>query len=242
MEKQQSVIDRLTEMMVTMKKETSDLQVCVTSENSAKVTCQFCDKSGHTAKQCLRIRNKAKEPIRCFNCGREGHKQTQCRSKRKKLTKPSCVGITAGRVETVQSSTDKLTSVNLLGNYIPIKVGHLRHNAMLDSGADINVRNLSCRKLKSDKKFITAVDNQRVPILFFIFVNIEIRGHRFNVTFYVVSDLHPNVILGLEFLKSQNIVLDFKNKKLHFDPRRQLVLENEISVPPKSEIIVVAKL
>ena len=58
---------------------------------------------------------------------------------------------------------------------------------MLDSGADINViseqlvRNLSCRKLKSDKKCITAVDNQRVPILFLIFVNIEIGGHRFNV-------------------------------------------------------------
>ena len=119
---------------------------------------------------------------------------------------------------------------------------------MLDSGADINViseqlvRNLSCRKLKSDKKFNTAVDNQRVSIYFFIFVNIEIGGHRFNVKFYVVSDLHPNVILGLEFLKGQNIVLDFKNKKLHFDPRRQLVLENEINVPPKSEIIVVVKL
>jgi hypothetical protein len=38
MEKQQSVIDRLTEMMATMKKETSDPQVFVTSENSAKVT------------------------------------------------------------------------------------------------------------------------------------------------------------------------------------------------------------
>ena len=41
---------------------------------------------------------------------------------------------------------------------------------MLDSGADINViseqlvRNLSCRKLKSDKKFIAAVDNQRVSV------------------------------------------------------------------------------
>jgi hypothetical protein len=57
----------------------------------------------------------------------------------KKLTKPSCVGATAGRVGTVQSPTDKLTSVHLLGNYIPIKVGHLRHNAMLDSGADIPI-------------------------------------------------------------------------------------------------------
>ena len=74
MENQQSVIDRLTEMNATMKKETSDPQVFLTSENSAKVTCQFCDKSGHTAKQCFRIRNKAKEPMRRFNCGREGHK------------------------------------------------------------------------------------------------------------------------------------------------------------------------
>jgi len=46
MEKQQSVIDRLTEMMATMKKETSDPQVCVTSKHSAKVAlpsliCQF---------------------------------------------------------------------------------------------------------------------------------------------------------------------------------------------------------
>jgi uncharacterized Zn-finger protein len=89
MEKQQSVIDRLTERMAIMKKETSDPQVFVTSENSAKVTCQFCDKSGYTSKQCLRIRIKAKEPIRCFNCGREGHKQTQCRSKRKSAPESS---------------------------------------------------------------------------------------------------------------------------------------------------------
>jgi hypothetical protein len=53
MENQQSVIDRLTEMNATMKKETSDPQVFLTSENSAKVTRQFCDKSGHTAKQCF---------------------------------------------------------------------------------------------------------------------------------------------------------------------------------------------
>jgi hypothetical protein len=86
MEKQQSMNDRLTEMKATMKKKTSDPQVCVTSENSAKVTCQFCDKSGYTSKQCLRIRNKAKEPIRCFNCGREGHKQTQCVLSEKKTS------------------------------------------------------------------------------------------------------------------------------------------------------------
>jgi len=28
-------------------------------------------------------------------------------------------------------------------------------------------------------------------------------------------------------------------KKLHIDPRRQLVLENEINVPPKSEMVMV---
>ena len=111
---------------------------------------------------------------------------------------------------------------------------------MLDSGADINViseqmvKNLSYRKTKTDKQFITAVDNQQVPILFSIFLNIEIGGYMFNIKYYVVSDLYPNIIVGFEFLKKHNIILDFRNKKLHFDPRRHLVLEHEINVPPKS--------
>ena len=166
----------------------------------------------------------------------------------KKLDTPSCDGAPTGHIGTIQGPSDKLSSVNLLGNYIPIKVGNLKCSSLIDSGADINViseqliRNIPCQKVKPDKQFITAVDNQRVAILYMIFVDVDIGGHKLNVKFYVVSDLHPTVILGLDFLKSQHIVLDFKNKKLHFDPRRQLVLENEITVPPKSEIIVVAKL
>jgi hypothetical protein len=65
-----------------------------------------------------------------------------------------------------------------------------------------------------------------------------------------VLDLHCFILykqckssnIRLRIFEKSKHCLDFKNKKLHFDPRRQLVLENEINVPPKSEIIVVAKL
>jgi hypothetical protein len=57
-----------------------------------------------------------------------------------------------------------ISSVKLLGNYIQIKVGHLNCSALCDSGADINVireqliRNVACRKLLSDKKFISVIN------------------------------------------------------------------------------------
>ena len=60
--------------------------------------------------------------------------------------------------------------------------------------------------------------------------------------FDVVSNLYPNFILGLDFWKNHNITLDFQNKKLYFDPRLQLILEKGISIPAKSEIVVVAKI
>ena len=71
-----------------------------------------------------------------------------------------------------------------------------------------------------------------------VYLPVYIVGHKLNVKFYVVSNLYPNVILGLDFLKSHNITFDFQSKKLYFDPRRQLVLEKGISIPAKSEIVV----
>ena len=132
-----------------------------------------------------------------------------------------------------------ISSVKLLGNYIQIKVGHLNCSALCDSGADINVireqliRNVACRKLLSDKKFISAVDTEQITILYKVYLPVYIVGHKLNVKFYVVSNLYPNVILGLDFLKNHNITLDFQNKKLYFDPRRQFVLEKGISIPAK---------
>ena len=68
------------------------------------------------------------------------------------------------------SDIDMISSVNLLGNYIQIKVGHLNCSALCDSGADINViheqliRNVACKKFISDKKFITAVDTEQIHV------------------------------------------------------------------------------
>jgi hypothetical protein len=61
-----------------------------------------------------------------------------------------------------------LPSVHILGKYIQIKVGTLNRYALCDPCADINVIhkqlhvhviNYRCYLPKSDKKFMTAVDN-----------------------------------------------------------------------------------
>ena len=80
MERQQSCMDQLTQMMASINK--SDSSVCAVQDKSQTI-CQLCDKPGHTAKRCFKNRPTCKDPIRCYNCGRTGHKQAECRSKRK---------------------------------------------------------------------------------------------------------------------------------------------------------------
>ncbi|CAC5409993.1 unnamed protein product [Mytilus coruscus] len=60
--------------------------------------------------------------------------------------------------------------------------------------------------------------------------------------FNLVPGLETNIILGIDFLKSKGAVIDFVNRKVTFDPRRQLVAQTDVTVPPRSEKLIVAKI
>ena len=83
MEKQQSVVNQLAQMIPDMKKERNDPTVCAASAKLDRIVCQFCDKAGHTTKQCVGLHKKKDGHLSCYNCGKEGHKKSQCRSKTK---------------------------------------------------------------------------------------------------------------------------------------------------------------
>ena len=81
MERQQSSIDQLTKIIIAMQMEKSE--VCAISDRP-KITCQLCDKVGHSAKQCFRNKgNDVRDLVRCYHCGKYGHKKAVCRSKQK---------------------------------------------------------------------------------------------------------------------------------------------------------------
>ncbi|CAC5391269.1 unnamed protein product [Mytilus coruscus] len=114
-----------------------------------------------------------------------------------------------------------------------------------NTGADISVANPSLiSKLRnigvrvkidrSDKESILIANNEKVKIIGVISVNIVVGKVNAHVRFYLVPGLEPNIILGIDFLKSKGAVIDFVNRKVTFDPRRQLVAQTDVTVPPRS--------
>ena len=77
--------------------------------------------------------------------------------------------------------------INLINNYIHIKVGNLSKYCLIDSGSDINVIDehivdkLNCKKYMSDKQTITAVNNEQMEISNVVYIPITIGDKTFSV-------------------------------------------------------------
>ena len=99
------------------------------------VTCFFCEKLGHMAKECRSrpgempkgnaASSKDVKPIVCFLCNEVGHKSPQCPNKKKEKVKK--VKIFAHLIETL-SKNDVMASIH--NHLLPIT---------LDSGAEISI-------------------------------------------------------------------------------------------------------
>ena len=46
----------------------------------------------------------------------------------------------------------------------------------------------------------------------------------------------------MNWLESNNVILNFGSKQLSIDPRRNVITDKEIVVPPNSEIAVIARI
>ena len=142
---------------------------------------------------------------------------------------------------------------SLLNNFINVNIGSLSMHAMIDTGADISVANPSIlSKLDSvginvvvkpsDKKVIITANDEHVEIVGTINVDLKVGDESSDVKFYLVPCLTPQLILGLDFLNHQGAVIDFNAQKISFDPRRVLIAKSDITVPPKSEVVIAAKI
>lgn len=139
----------------------------------------------------------------------------------------------------------------LLKNYIALKIGNIPTHAMVDSGADISCASTSviqkyglhkCKTYPSDVTHINTASGEKVPIQGIINVKAEVVKQRVSIKFYLVPDLHCDFILGVDWLEAHHACIRFGSGTLSLDPRRQLAACSRVSVPPRSEKIVVARI
>ncbi|CAC5360785.1 unnamed protein product [Mytilus coruscus] len=93
----------------------------------------------------------------------------------------------------------------------------------------------------SDKKVIITANDEHVETGT-INVDLKVGDESSDVKFYLVPCLTPQLILGLDFLNHQGAVIGFNAKKFSFDPRRVLIAKSDITVPPKSEVVIAANM
>ncbi|CAG2254128.1 Retrovirus-related Pol polyprotein from transposon 17.6,Retrovirus-related Pol polyprotein from transposon 297 [Mytilus edulis] len=222
------------------------------NKSEYKVECQLCTKTGHSAKDCrsYSIQEKSAWTL-CKRVSRILYGKLKKPNNSGRLVRPE--GLIDPPSPIVSDSLCTVNAASLINNYIKISIDKYDTFALIDTGADISVanpsligklRNIGVRVNidKSDKDSILIANNEKVKIIGVISVNIVVGKENAHVRFYLVPGLEPNIILGIDFLKSKGAVIDFVNRKVTFDPRRQLVAQTDVTVPPMSEKLIVAKI
>ena len=163
---------------------------------------------------------------------------------------PSC-GSTQNELRVAQVHT---VSSPLLSNYVLLQIQTLKLYAMVDSGAEISCVNpdlLNHREFQklpihtSDRDYIETATGDRTKIQGVIYVKGQIKSHNVLCPFYIVPNVQPAIILGRDFLSENEVGLKFATDgtmSMSFNPKRQIVAKEKITVPPKSQVAFIARI
>ena len=145
---------------------------------------------------------------------------------------------------------DMDTQKSGLLKYLPLTIGNTQVNGLIDSGCNVNIVSLdlyNCLavQVKSgiDRKRslnVKVADNSIVKCLGTVSVVLEFKGGKRRVEAYLMEKTSTPLILGTGFLVSVGAKLDFSKNQLEIS-KVKLRAKNTISLPAKSESIVVAK-
>jgi hypothetical protein len=146
-------------------------------------------------------------------------------------------------------------NVELIKNYILCEIASEKINVLIDSGSDISccssdvftrfpTLKLKSKAMSCDKKAIMIANDSVLPIVGKICVNVLVNNVDTVAYFYLVENLSINFILGLDLLEKNEVHVSFKQGKssLSVNSNRIIQLDEDIVVPPMSEIVVCARI
>jgi len=143
-------------------------------------------------------------------------------------------------------------------NLVSVKIKHLNTNALLDTGAFYSCVSLSfLKRLKlvshiisaSHHKRLFTADGKSMHVLGTIQLTLDIQDFEIPVTFYVLSRLQFDVILGMQFLEQTKANIDMESQILtlygdlvgtNLLNNTQTIVRTTVAllIPPKSECLV----
>lgn len=109
---------------------------------------------------------------------------------------------------------------------ITINLNDTELDALIDSGADINVVDAkwvrNCPLTGSNSRVNAAVKGQQIQLLGYVRLNFCIHKQKFESRFAVVENLEHPMLLGREFLIQEEVTLDFKRRCMYVGRRERL--------------------
>ncbi|GFX32013.1 retrovirus-related Pol polyprotein from transposon 412 [Trichonephila clavipes] len=192
-----------------------------------------------------------KKTLKCWTCGREGHLQRSCRARQGAETN------SASRKEV----SEKLINGHLVGRRLPdFGKPHFQvcQISTKSTGANVSIiRNDLAQKVTRETyldpapRGATDRDGEKIDIHGKLKVNIKFGDTTYQHAVYV-ADIADPFILGLDFLKEHGFTLDFNKNELRSiheevtifkiehrtESIRQVTANENITIPPRTEIIV----
>ncbi|GFW67792.1 hypothetical protein TNCV_3871231 [Trichonephila clavipes] len=192
-----------------------------------------------------------KKTLKCWTCGREGHLQRSCRARQGAETN------SASRKEV----SEKLINGHLVGRRLPdFGKPHFQvcQISTKSTGANVSIiRNDLAQKLKEKliwtppRVVLQTVTGEKIDIHGKLKVKIKFGDTTYQHAVYV-ADIADTFILGLDFLKEHGFTLDFNKNELRSiheevtifkiehrsESIRQVTANENITIPPRTEIIV----
>ena len=236
-------------------------QQCRQNAYAAKEQVQ----SGEEEKSTQKTRNSQelnKRPTyNCFQCGKEGHMKSRCpenRNNRNRFTRDSHV---RGETEASNMKVEESNSaaVKKIGKTLYLEAAILGKSlhCLVDTGSEVNIvpeKYVVGIDVVNSVKTLEAANGTTIGVTGEVDLEVSI-GDKHILTRFIVSDQIDEVILGVDWLQSNNCSIQFSRnlmkiggvtvpllKKCTKYRCNRIILQEEVVIPGESEMNVMGKM